>query len=114
MRLPNAENAFIDVRKLTAYVLDAADTRGRHKARVFAAALGFTFENAGELRTAILNAVPDGECTIGELDFYGQRYRVDCKIKTEMGESVVRTAWIIRRDEDFPRMTTCFVRKERR
>ncbi len=114
MRLPNVENALIDVRKLTEYILDTADARGRHKARVFAAALGFTVENAGELRTAILKAVPDGECIIGELDFYGQRYRVDCKIKTETGEAVVRTAWIVRRDENFPRMTTCFVRKERR
>ena len=53
MRLPNAENAFIDVRKLTEYVLDTADARGRHKARVFATALGLTLENARELRNAI-------------------------------------------------------------
>lgn len=114
MRLPNVENAVIDIRKLTGYVLDVNDARGRHKARVFSAALGFTVENAEELKIALLDGLPDGKCIIGEQDFYGQRYTVDCKIKTKVGEALVRTGWMIRRDEDFPRFTTCFVKKERR
>lgn len=111
MRLPNVENAVIDIRKLTEYVLDVNDARGRHKARVFAAALSFATENAEELKTALLNTVRESDCVIGELDFYGQRYTVDCNIKSGIGEAFVRTGWIIRRDEDFPRLTTCFVRK---
>lgn len=114
MKLPNAENAVIDVRKLVDYALDPTNSRGQHKARVFKSALGFTIDNADELRDAILPCVRDAEAVIGELDFYGQRYTVDCRIKTEVGEATVRTGWIIRQSESFPRLTTCFVLKEKR
>ncbi len=114
MHLPNAENAIIDLHKLTGYVLDANNVRGQHKAKVMAAALGVTIENAEELKTALLRAVLTTECVARELDFYGQRYRVDCKIKTGIGEATVRTGWIIRRGEKFPRLTTCFVRNEKK
>jgi len=114
MRLPNAEKAYIDLRKLTEYALDPTNVRGQHKARVMEAALGFTAENAIELKALLLNTVLENDCSTGELDFYGQRYSVDCKIKTEKGEAFVRSNWIIRRGEDFPRLTTCFVRKKKR
>lgn len=113
MKLPNAENAVIDTRKLTDYCLDPESPRWRHKARVFESALGFTLDNAEELKQAILDAIVHGEAVIGELDFYGQRYRVDCRIVNEIGSAVVRTGWIVRPGEDFPRLTTCFVLKER-
>ena len=38
MKLPNAENAYVDLRKLADYCLDSEHERGKHKARVFAAA----------------------------------------------------------------------------
>lgn len=114
MKLPNAESAFVDIRKLTKYALDPTEARGRHKARVFKSALGFTTENANELRDAILKCVLVSEAVIGELDFYGQRYTVDCRIETERGAATVRTCWIIRQGELFPRMTTCFVLKEKK
>jgi hypothetical protein len=113
MKLPNAENAFVEIRKLTEYCLDPNNPRGRHKARVFKAALGITRENAEVLKTAILNDVPRRDAVIGEQDFYGQRYTVDCKIETEIGEEIVRTGWITKRSEDFPRLTTCYVVKRR-
>lgn len=113
MKLPNAENAEIDIRKLTEYALDPENPRGRHKARVFRAALGYTVENADELRQKILHCVRTVECSTGELDFYGQRYTADCRIKNDVGEAVVRTGWIIRQKETFPRLTTCFVLREK-
>ncbi|WP_200235400.1 DUF6883 domain-containing protein [Thiohalocapsa halophila] len=45
MKLPNANQAVVDLEKLRGYCLNPAHPRGRHKARVFAAALGIT---AGE------------------------------------------------------------------
>jgi len=42
MKLPNGERAFVDMAKLRDYSLDPAHKEGRHKARVFAAALGLT------------------------------------------------------------------------
>ncbi|MBK8921668.1 MAG: hypothetical protein IPM81_09165 [Saprospirales bacterium] len=40
MQLPNAESAFIDDRKLLEYCLNPEHEEGKHKARVFLAALG--------------------------------------------------------------------------
>jgi hypothetical protein len=40
MKLPNAEAAFIDIRKLRDYSLNPDHDRGKHKARLFLAILG--------------------------------------------------------------------------
>lgn len=114
MKLPNAENAVIDLRKLTEYALDFDSPRGMHKARVFKSTLGFAADTAHELKNAIFEAIQNADANLGELDFYGQRYGVDCRIKTETDEATVRTGWIIRQSEDFPRLTTCYVLKERK
>ena len=99
MRLPNHENAVIDIRKLTEYALDPESPRGRHKARVFRSALGMTRENAEELRRLILDSLANGEAKPGEIDFYDERYTVDCRINTAAGEATVRTGWIVRQKE---------------
>ncbi len=113
MHLPNFENALIDLRKLTAYVLDPESPRGRHKARVFKAALGYTIDSAEDLRDAIFACLPNAEAAIGEVDFFGKRFTVDCRMETDVGEATVRTCWIVRQKETFPRLTTCYVLKER-
>lgn len=46
MRLPNLEHAVIDIEKLRAYVLNPLHPEGRHKARVFLAALGVSADDA--------------------------------------------------------------------
>jgi hypothetical protein len=46
MKLPNAERAFIDLAKLRDYSLCATHPEGKHKARVFAAALGIAATDA--------------------------------------------------------------------
>ena len=46
MKLPNAKNAFVDMRKLTDYCLNPHHPRGRHKAYVFQNALGLTAADA--------------------------------------------------------------------
>lgn len=113
MRLPNFQDAYIDLAKLTDYVLDPDDPRGRHKARVFRSALGISKEKAAELHRLLLESLEKLDAVRGELDFYGQRYIVDCKIVTDAGEAIVRTAWIVRRNEEFPRLTTCYVLKSK-
>ena len=42
MIFPNAERAVVDIRKLRDYCLDLTHDEGKHKARLFAAALGMT------------------------------------------------------------------------
>ncbi len=109
MRLPNAARAVIDIEKLRDYCLSEIHPRGKHKARLFATTLGLTAGNALELRDAISSAIQTEEAVVGEQDNYGQRYIVDFSMKRRDRESAIRTAWIIRTDEDVPRLTTCYV-----
>jgi len=112
MRLPNGERAIVDVRKLSDYCLNPGSPRGRHKARVFAAALGLRSADAAVLRTRLLQAARDGDAVEGEVDMFGKRYTIDFAMRTDVGEAVVRSAWMVLRGSDVPRLTTCFVRTE--
>jgi hypothetical protein len=107
--LPNAGRAFIDDRKLVEYSLDPTHPVGRHKAVVFRGALGFTAADADMLRDLLLRAVLVHDAATGRLDEFGQRYSVDFPVTTPLGSAILRSAWIIRPDEYFPRLTTCFV-----
>ena len=114
MKLPNAERAFVDIRKLRDYCLDPASPKGRSKARVFLAALGLAQRDASFLRQALFEAAHKQPCVPGEADEYGQRYTVDFTLQTAVGRQRARSGWIVRHDEDFPRLTTCFVLKSKR
>jgi hypothetical protein len=109
MKLPNGWLAVVDIAKLRDYCLSFDHLRGRHKARVFAGALGLTAENAEDLRESLLEAAKTQEAIPAERDQYGQRFVVDFNVKGPVGEARVRSAWIVREGEDFPRLTSCFV-----
>jgi hypothetical protein len=109
MKIPNADRATIDLAKLRDYCLNPLHPRGRHKARVFRAALGYAARDAGTLRDAILAAVSTIEACSASEDEFGRRYVVDCPIAGPRGSVVVRTAWIVPRGADIPHLTTCFV-----
>lgn len=111
MRLPNAEHAVVDLAKLRDYCLNPKHPRGRHKARVFAAGPGMTAEEAELLRQGILeDALASEDAVLGEKDGFGERYVLDFSLTGSKGAAMVRSLWIVRTDEDFPRLTTCFVR----
>jgi hypothetical protein len=63
----------VDIRKIRDYCLSPDHPRGRHKARVFAVALGLTLEDAEELRNALLGAARNHEAVVTGRDEYGQR-----------------------------------------
>jgi hypothetical protein len=109
MKLPNAARAIVEIEKLRDYCLSASHPRGRHKARVFATALGITAEDAEELREAILSALISEEAQQTGEDEYGQRYVVDFTLTKQGRQADVRTTWIIRTGEDLPRLTSCYV-----
>ena len=109
-RLPNAQEAILDVRKLADYCLDPVHRRGRNKARVFRAALGIAREDAGWLRVAILEALPDAEAFEYEVDNYGTRWHVDVRVARQGKQAMVRTTWILRTGETVPRFVSCWVR----
>jgi hypothetical protein len=109
MKVPNAERAVVDIRKLTDYCLSHEHPRGKHKARVFLSALGMTTADAGEFRDALLQKVIFEDCTIGTVDEYGTRYIVDFSYARGDRQAMVRSTWIIKASEDTPHLTSCFV-----
>jgi len=109
MILPNAHLAVVDDAKLVEYCLNPQHPRGRHKARVFRSRLGIGPNEFQILRDALLAAVKTPVASIGEVDSFGQRYIVDFEMDSPAGGATVRSAWIIRADEDFPRLSTCYV-----
>jgi hypothetical protein len=117
MKLPNAERAVIDIKKLRNYSLNPNHPEGKHKARVFLEKLDFTADDAERLRELIMEAIMKVEATEQKPSPYGRRFYVDFHVKrsekyVQMG-ATVRTAWIIRSDEVFPRLTTCFIPRRR-
>lgn len=109
MKLPNPDRAIVELDKLRRYCLSRTHPRGRHKARVFATALGITEEHVELLRAALLAAVASAEATPGEGDRYGQRYVLDFEMSGPSGKATVRSLWIVLDGQDFPRLTSCYV-----
>ncbi len=109
MKLPNGDRAVVDIAKLRDYCLSPEHPRGKHKARVFQEALGLTANDAETLRLKLLEAARTGEATSGEADAYGQRYILDLQMRWQSKMASVRSAWIILAEEDFPRLTSCYV-----
>lgn len=108
-RLPNADAAILDIRKLADYCLNPSHPRGRHKARVFREALGLESGNAAWLRDALLQAVRSSEAQQVSADAWGSYWRVDATVRRQGKSAVVRTIWIMRNGEDIPRFVTCWV-----
>jgi hypothetical protein len=109
MKLPGATDAVVDIGKLRDYCLSPVHPRGRHKARVFAAVLGLTQADADLLREELLIAAREGDAVECEADEYGVRYTLDLELMGKQGRAKVRSAWIVLRNEQFPRLTTCYV-----
>lgn len=80
MRLPNAENAVIDIAKLKDYCLNPDHPEGKPKARVFQAKLGIGKNDAERLRQAILQAILKADAIEQKPSLYGQRFVVDFEV----------------------------------
>jgi hypothetical protein len=99
-KLPDGERATVDLAKLRDYCLSRVHPRGRHKARVFEAALGPTAGDAEELQQALLANAAAGEAQPTTRDEYGDRYVLDFDVARGAWSARVRSTWIIRRGED--------------
>ena len=109
MKLPNPERAVVDIMKLRDYCLNPHHPRGRHKARVFAAALGLTIEDAEFFRAALFNAALNSRAIPTEKDEHGQRYVLDFQMTGPKGQAIVRSSWIVLRSENFARFLSGYV-----
>jgi hypothetical protein len=62
----------------------------------------------GIVRATLLDAVLQCNATAGDANEYGQRYILDFESIKGDRTATIRSAWIVRRGESFPRLTTCY------
>jgi hypothetical protein len=108
MVIPNAEQAIVDIRKLRDYCLNPQHNEGKHKARLFAAVLGMSDDDADALRERLLQIVKTQDAQLGRRDAYGQRYTVDFRLEWQGKQAMIRSGWIIEHGTLVPRLTTCY------
>jgi hypothetical protein len=107
--LPNPDLAVIPFEKLEGYSLNPNHEKGRHKALVFRSALGIGLEEAPLLRAKLAQVILRQAAVPLERNPYGQKYRIDFKMSMGTRQATVRSAWIVRNEEDFPRLVTCYI-----
>jgi hypothetical protein len=72
--------------------------------------LGITLGNKHILKAALLEAVvnsADAE-SMGDNGF-GETFVLRFNLVTDKGSATIMSAWIVRRNETFPRLTTCYM-----
>lgn len=109
MKLPNPEQAVIPLEKLVGYCLNPEHSEGQHKALVFQSALGIGINEAEELQASLLYAIQTFNAVPMQRNQYGQKYVVDFTMTRLDKQAVVRSVWIVRNLEGFPRLVTCYV-----
>ena len=108
MRLPNADQAIIDPRKVRDYLLSSEHPLGRYKAHFFTR-LGFAREEWQGLRDQLQSIALQEEAEVAERTDYGQKYIVRGTIVGAAGRKAkVLTAWIVLNGEDAPRFVTAY------
>ncbi len=112
MKIPNADRAVVDIVKLRDYCLNKRHPRGKHKAWLFESLLGLTDVDAKELQDTLLEIVQTHNAVEGRHDQYGKRYIIDFTMIKTIRQTTVRSSWIMRSNEDFPRLTSCYVLKK--
>jgi hypothetical protein len=106
MKLPAADQVFIDVAKLRSYLLSFTHPVGRFKGAFFAA-FGYTPENWRQLDADLRQLVQSQDAKKGDPTVYGQKYEVRGIIKGPNGKAVeIVTVWIILKGENVPRFVT--------
>jgi hypothetical protein len=107
MRLPNPDRALVPRAKIEGYLLSPARLVGRHK-EVFFRSLGYT---QGEWRVLErdIQGFASRDALPTKATRYGQKYEVRGALTGPNGRAAsIVTAWIVRGDEDFPRLLTAY------
>jgi hypothetical protein len=85
MKLPFANQAIVETRKLELYLLSTTHPDGRHKNRAFAAA-GFNVANAATLQSKMLELARQSESAEEVSSPFGRKFIVRGEIGTPSGE----------------------------
>jgi hypothetical protein len=108
MKLPNGHRVVVDEKKLRDYCLSPFHSRGRHKAKLFAASLGLNQNDAPKLRDALIKSALENEATATTDNGFGQLYEVRFELTGPSGPKAVLSVWIILKEEEIPRLVTCY------
>jgi hypothetical protein len=110
MKLPHGNRATIDVSgKLLGYCLNVEHRLGRHKAKVFASALGITAADPTPLVEALRAAAENDEARLRKANDFGREYELEFVMQGPNGPFVVVSGWFIDDGTDIPRLTNCYV-----
>lgn len=106
MKLPNADQAVVDRRKIMDYLLSSRHPDGRSKAAFFTG-FGFRTTHWETFAKALRAHGESGTVTGLTESAYGVRYSVDGVLKTpDRRNPRVRTIWVIASGDDEPRLVT--------
>ena len=83
MKLPNSEQAVVEIAKLRDYSLNPLHEVGKHKARVFQAALALTLADVNWLCEKLLQAAHSEKAVVGATSVFGEKYLIDVLIVRE-------------------------------
>lgn len=108
MKLPNGDHAVVEDAKLLQYCLSPTHPRGKHKAKLFEAALGITAANAHLLKSSLLSAARAAEATPTKRNAFGQMYEIRFVCLGATRSAEVLSIWILLENDPAPRLVTCF------
>lgn len=105
-KVPNADRAIIDPRKITHYLLSLSHPVGSAKAR-FLLRFGFRQDRPQRLTEALRRHIMDHAISETDATPHGVIHAVDGALPTPDGRApCVRTVWIIKAGENIPRFVT--------
>jgi hypothetical protein len=108
MKLPNAQAARVERKKLEGYLLSSTHPIGRSKAKFFIAA-NFSENDVVILERALLELARTGEVAEISTSPHGVKYAVDGMLSNPSGQRLkLRTIWIVEAGETSPRLVTAY------
>ena len=106
-------DVYIPKEKFTDYLLSPTHSVGKHKAKVFKAALGYTIDNWEDLLDNILNNFDETKLVETERIKAGIKYNCIMNLIGPNGNTCpVKTTWILRPETDTYQLVTAIVQKE--
>jgi hypothetical protein len=106
LRIPNADRAQIGQRKLEDYLLSHTHPVGRNKA-VFFMSLGYSASDWQRLEADLRSQHLPQDATATVATRFGQKYEIRAELVGPSGRTAeVVSVWIVRTNEDFPRLVT--------
>ena len=108
MKLPNAERAIVEERKITEYLLSFANPRARSKARFFTG-FGFCIEEWEGFAEALLSHCRQNEVSEVKATPYGVNYVIVAPLETpDNRKPIVKSVWEVKPGVTYPRLVTAY------